>query len=251
MGEIMDKIIKTALGLFIIILVIFVTLVSYSAYITMTYRNSLTSTYEYTCTISTDDVLSNVTFFFPVPADVNGNSPVVTQISKQVVSGVPAGWNLTLYDTGKATLLKVSARTVGQSAINVSVQPTTITFSVNVSSPVLIDTASPVDHAAVFRPIQSIHAASCPAGDSTSATSTPACYQYLTSIYADYTTASGTTVTISASVTGTNSWTIFSPASNEYRNTIGMLTLHGGNHGWVTTLCWIESGLGSYDAPTL
>jgi len=246
----MDKIIKTALGLFIVILILFVAVVAYTAYIDTTYRNSLTSTYQYTCTISTDNVLSNVTLFLPVPANVNGNSPVVAQISSRDVSGAPADWNLTLFGTGKATLLQVSAPTIGQPAINGSTQPTTITLTVNASSPALIDTASPVEYAAVFRPVQSIHAAACPAGDSTSATSTPACYQYLTSTYADYTAASGATVTISASVTGTNSWTIFSPASNEYRNTITMLTLHGGNHGWVTTLGWIESGLGSYDVPS-
>jgi hypothetical protein len=244
----MDKIIKIALGFFIIILVLFVGVVSYSAYIDMTYRSSLASTYQYTCTISTDGMLSNVTLFLPVPADVNGNSPVVAQISSQEISGVPAGWNLTLFDTGKATLLKVSAQSIGQSGNNGSIQPTTITLSVNVSSPILIDTASPVYHGAVFRPVQGIHQVACTAGDTTSV-NTPSCFQYLTSTYAAYSAAPATTLTISADVTGTNSWTIFSPASNEYQNTISMLTLHGGNQGWVTTLGWIESGIGSYDVP--
>ena len=245
----MDKIIKIVMGLFIVILVLFIAVFSYSSYIDTAYRNSLNGTYLYTCTISTDGVLSNVTLFLPVPAAPNGNSPVVVEISSQDVSGVPADWNLTLFGTGKATLLKVSARTIGQPAINGNAQPTTITLMVNASSPSLIDTALPVENAAVFRPVQSIHPVACPAGDTTSA-STPSCFQYMTSTYADYSAVPATTVTISASVTGTNTWRIFSPASNEYQNTISMLALHGGNHGWVTTLGWIESGVGLYDVPS-
>lgn len=95
----MDKIIKITLGFFILILVVFVAFFSYMSYIDTTYRNSLSGTYAYTCTITTDAVISNVTFFFPVPADPNGNSPVVAQISSRDVTGVPGDWNLTLFDT--------------------------------------------------------------------------------------------------------------------------------------------------------
>ncbi len=246
----MDKIIKIALGLFIIILVLFVAFVSYFSYVDTAYRNSLTGTYQYTCTISTDDLLSNVTLFLPVPANSGGNSPVVAQISSQEISGVPADWNLTLYGTGKATLLKVSARKIGQPAINGSTQTTVITLGVNVSAPAYIDTGSPVEHAAIFRPVQGLHAVSCPSGDIQPG-STPVCYQYTTSTYADYTAPASATVSISASISGTNAWTIFKPESNEYQNQITMLTLHGGYHGWVTTLGWIESGIGSYDMPSV
>ncbi len=118
MGEIMDKIIKVTLGLFVIILVLFVSVVSYTAYVNTSYRNSLTGTYEYNCTITTNTVLSNVTLFLPVPADMTGNSPVISQISRQQVTGVPEDWTLTLFDTGKATLLKISAPRIGQNAVN-------------------------------------------------------------------------------------------------------------------------------------
>ena len=60
----MDKIIKITLGFFILILVVFVAFFSYMSYIDTTYRNSLSGTYAYTCTITTDAVISNVTFFF-------------------------------------------------------------------------------------------------------------------------------------------------------------------------------------------
>jgi hypothetical protein len=246
----MDKIIKIVLGLLIILLVVFAAVVSYFGYIDNAYRNSLTGTYQYTCTISTDDVLSNVTLFIPVPADPTGNSPVVTQISNQALSGVPGNMNLTLYDTGKATLLKVSAQKIGSPGINGTAQPTVITFAVNVSSPGIIDTNSPVQNAAVFHPIDGIHSTTCPA-ENISSKNIPVCYQYLTDTYADYSAAPSATMNINASVTGTNTWTIFAPGLNQYQNQITVLTLHGANHGWVTTLGWIESGIGSYDVPSL
>jgi len=244
----MDKIIKITLGFFILVLVLFVAFFSYQSYVDMTYRNSLTGTYEYTCTITTDSVLSNVTLFLPVPADPQGNSPVVSQISSKNVSGVPDNWTLTLFDTGKATLLKVFAPTIGQPAINGSAQTTSITLAVNTSSHSVIDTRSPVENAAVFRPVQGIHSVACPASDTTTK-SNPVCFEYLTSTYADYTAAPSGSVSINASLEGTNSWNIFTPESNAYENRITVLTLHGENHGWVTTLGWIEAGVGAYDAP--
>ena len=63
-GHIMDKIIKFTLGFFVLILILFVAVGSYTSYIDTTYRNSLTGTYVYTCTITTDSVLSNVTLFY-------------------------------------------------------------------------------------------------------------------------------------------------------------------------------------------
>jgi hypothetical protein len=246
----MDKIIKAALGAFVVILVLFIAYFTYMMYMDTKYHSSLESTYQFTCSITTDDALSNVTFFIPVPVNAQGDSPVVTQISNKMISGVPASWNLTLYGTGKATLLKVVAPTIGQPLVNGSAQSTTTTFMVNASSPVLIDTASPVEDAAVFRPVQNIHTVACPATDTTSA-GNPSCSQYLTSTYADYTAAPTASLTISASVTGTNSWNIFSPESNMYLNKISVLTLHGSNHGWVTSLGWVESGIGSYDVPSI
>jgi len=245
----MDRIIKITLGLFMVILVIFVAVVSYTVYIDAKYKNSLTGTYTYTCTITTNAVLSNVTFFLPVPADPKGNSPVVAQISGEHVSGVPQDWTISLYDTGKATLLKVSAPSIGQPAVNGSVRATSITLAVNASSHALIDTRSPVENGAVFRPVQGINKVACPTSDVTSE-STPVCSEYLTSIYADYTAAHSASVSISASLEATNSWTIFTPESNGYKNRIYVL-MQGDNHGWETTRGWLESGIGAYNAPKI
>ena len=64
----MDRIIKITISLFVIILVSFVATAGYTAYVEHAYRSSLSSTYSYTCTITTDSPLTNVTFFLPVPA---------------------------------------------------------------------------------------------------------------------------------------------------------------------------------------
>ena len=185
-GEIMDKIIKIVLGLFIVILVVFVAFFSYMSYIDTAYRNSLTGTYRIPAPLRPTGVLSNVTLFLPVPADPNGNSPVVARSAAGTFPGFPVNGTLRSLGPARQRSLKVSAPTIGQPAINGSAQPTTITFMVNVSSPSLIETPFPVENAAVFRPVQSIHAVACPAGDTKTA-STPACFQYLTSTYADYT----------------------------------------------------------------
>ncbi|MFA5236505.1 MAG: hypothetical protein WC362_01450 [Methanoregula sp.] len=243
----MDKIIKFTLGLFVLIMILFVAVVSYTSYIDTTYRNSFSGTYVYSCTITTDAVLSNVTLFLPVPADLKGTSPLDVQISGQHVSGVPEDWTITLYDTGKATLLKVTAPSIGQPAVNGSAQTTAITLAVNASSYTPIDTYTPVENAAVFRPVQDIHTVACPAGDVTT-DSTPECSEYLTSIYADYTAPLSASVSISASLEATNSWTIFKPESNGYKNRLYLL-MHGDNHGWETSRGWLESGIGAYDAP--
>jgi len=245
----MDKIIRAGLVLFIVILVVFVGVVMYNTYTASQFRNSINGTYVYTCTISTSDVMSNITLFLPVPADASGNSPVVAQISGQSISGVPSDWNLTLFDTGKATLLKVSAKSIGLPPVNGTAHVTTVTFAVNVSSPAPIDTATPVDHAAVFRPLQGLHTASCPAGN-IEEQNIPQCYKYLTSVYADYNAPASASISISETVTGTNSWTIFSPESNGYTNEVAVPLLQGENHGWVTAAGLIESGMGTAATPS-
>ena len=246
----MDKIIKTTLGIFIIILVAFVAIGTYSAYIDSAYKNSISGNYLYTCTISTTDVLSNVTLFVPVPENAYGASPVISKISDKSVSGVPNGWNLTLFDTGKATLLQISAKTVGLPKTNGISPASPIILSVNVSFPYPINTQQPIDKAAVFRPVQGLKNTSCPASNVNSENN-PICFDYQTTAYADYTSAPSTIVIISESVVGTNSWKIFSPESNTFINQITFPTLHGSNQGWITAQGWIEAGVGSYSKPSI
>ena len=243
----MDKIFKITLGIFIVVLVAFAAVVSYTMFIDNAYRTSLNSTYSYSCSITTDSVLSNITFFIPIPANPSGYSLVVARIGAQDISGIPGDWTADLFDTGKATLLKITAKKISPAILNGPATPYTIRFSVDVKSPTVINTLTPGGDDAVFRPVQAVRNVTCPQ-DAGVFTGSPICTDYLTAIYADYSADPNASLSISSRITGRNEWKIFEPHYNEYRNEINVL-MFGDNHGWVTTKGRLESGIGFYDAP--
>jgi hypothetical protein len=245
----MDKIIRITIGLFLAVLIVFVASVGYTIFVDNAYRTSLNSTYSYSCSITTDSVLSNVTFFIPVPANPQGNSPVEGRISAKDITGLPGDWETTLYDTGKATLVKITASKISPPGWNGTATPYTIRFSANVRSPKVIDTRTPLTDDAVFRPVQGVKDVACPQ-DTGAGTGSPRCIEYLTSIYASYSADPNASLSISSRIIGRNEWKIFEPHYSEYRNTIDVL-MFGDNHGWTTTKGWLESGIGFNDAPII
>jgi hypothetical protein len=245
----MDRIIKISLGLFMVILVVFVSVVSYQVFEEKAYRTSLSSTYSYTCTITTDSSLSNVTLFLPVPADPSGNSPIVAQFSTLAIAGLPDDWTVTLYDTGKATLVRITTPLITPPAGTSPEKPYGILLSSEMKSDKVIDTREPIQNSALFRPVRDLRQVSCPP-DSSEEKGTPQCYRYLTSLYADYQAPSNASVTITSSLTGKNSWKIFEPKSNEYTTTISLL-MSGEHHGWSTMNGTLTTSIGIYDAPII
>ncbi|NMB78261.1 MAG: hypothetical protein GYA23_04125 [Methanomicrobiales archaeon] len=243
----MDRIIKITLGLFIAILAVTLAYAGFTAFVTGTYQSTLVSTYTYSCSITTDSALGNVTLFIPVPADQTGNSPVVSRFSARQVQDLPDTWETTLFDTGKATLVKVSIPSLVPPAGTTPSHPYTVMISTEVNTPRAIDTADPMRKSAVFRPVQNQKAVPCDAGVIAKGGS-PACYSFLTSLYADYEADPNTAVTITSSITGKNSWSVFGPESNEYTSDISLL-LHGENHGWQTVKGSLEEKIGSYKYP--
>ena len=244
----MDRIIKITIGLFIVILIAFAAVVIYNNTIVAEYRNSLASTYSYSCTFSTEEVLTNVTFFLPVPEDTKGNSPIITEISNHNVTGIPHDWSATLYGTGKTTYLKISTPSLGLPSVNGSAQTSIILLTVTAPSPGPINTRTPIQNAVVFRPVQDLQTEACPDVNATAGQAS--CYRYHTSIYADYTASPGAVVRINAGLDARNTWKISEPESNAYKNTVAV-ELHGENHGWVTTTGGLESGIGSYNVPDI
>jgi hypothetical protein len=245
----MDRIIKISLGLFMVILVVFVSAVSYQVFVERAYLSSLSSTYSYTCTITTDSPLSNITLFLPVPADPSGNSPIVAQFSEQDIGGLPEDWTVTLYDAGKATMVKITTPAIIPPPETTPEKPYHIQLSSDMKSDTVIDTREPVKNSALFRPVRDLRQISCPP-DSFQVKGTPQCYHYLTSLYADYQAPANASVNISSGLVGNNSWKIFEPKSNEYTNSIGVL-MAGDHHGWVTANSTLMSSIGIYDAPTI
>ena len=243
----MDRIIKITLSVFVVVLVIFTGAVGYSVFKENAYRTSLTGTYTYNCTISTDSVLGNVTLFLPVPADMNGNSPIVALYSGKQITGVPDTWVTTLYDTGKATLVKVTIPSVIPPDGTTTAHPYVVTLSASTSSRTRIDTRNPVVNSSMFRPITDLTPAEC--RDTVPPADNRQCATYLTSLYADYQASPNATVSITAALRGENNWNIFGPTENAYTTQIYIM-MQGENHGWATVRGYLEKGIG-YDDPSL
>jgi hypothetical protein len=241
----MDKIIKISLGMFIVILVTFTATITYTVYTETAYRNSITGTYSYSCIITTDHSLYNVTFFIPVPVDDTGNSPMVSEFSNHIMKGVPADWETTLFDTGKSTLLKVMTPAIIPPEGTSAQHPYTVTFSSETPLHTPIDVRNPAEKSAMFRPVQALNEKTCPQG---LLSSSPRCFSYTTSLYADYTTAADTTVTITSAVTGKDTWTIFEPHSSEYHTEAGV-SMKGENHGWAVLNGELFSDNATYAIP--
>ncbi len=243
----MDRIISVTSGLIIILMVTFVASVSYTGFVELAYRTSLSSTYDYSCTISTDSPLSNVTFFIPVPADRTGNSPIVAQYSAQEIDGLPAEWKVTLFDTGKATLAKITTPTIIPPKETSPTHPFIIRLSINTVSNEAINTVSPVEQGVMFRPVQEMQKLDCP-DKNTGTGGDPLCYEYLVPVYADYEAPMNASVSIISTLQGKNSWKIFEPQFNEYEAKINIL-MFGGNNGWTVMKGALESNRGTYTVP--
>jgi hypothetical protein len=243
----MDRIIKITLGLFLVILVVTIAFAGYNGYVTNAYQTTRTSSYSYTLSITTDSPLKNVTLFIPVPADSQGNSPIVSQFSSHGMPGVPGSWQTTLFDTGKGTLLKIFIPALEVPAGTTADKPYTVTLASELPSARIIDTANPLKNSPVFSPVRDLSQTAC-TGYGAGHDGTPECATFLTSLYADYGADPNAAVTITSSVSGKNSWEVFEPKSNEYITVINLL-MHGENHGWAIVKGTMANRIGSYDDP--
>jgi hypothetical protein len=243
----MDRIIRITLALFVTLLVGTLAFAGYTGYVTNAYEKTRTGTYSYTLSITTDHPLKNATLFIPVPADRQGNSPAVAQFSARAMPGVPTEWQTTLFDTGKATLLKIQIPLIDPPAGTSSSNPYTITINADMPSGGVIDTTNPVANSPVFGPIQDLRNVPC-VGYGKGTGGNPECSTFTTTLYADYSADPETTVTITSSITGKNSWLVFEPAFNEYSTVISLM-MHGEHHGWAAVKGTMANRIGSYDSP--
>ena len=243
----MDKIIKISLSLLIVILIAFTSAVAFQVATETAYLNSLSSTYSYKFTITTDSKFSNVTLFIPVPADPRGYSPIVAGYSARNIAGIPDDWTVTLYDTGKATMVRIVTPAINPPAGTSAANPFTLTLSSDMKSGTIINTREPVNNSAMFYPVRNLQPVTCspavPEGKGT-----PQCYRYITSLYADYEATPDTSVNITSAIVGKNSWKVFESGSNEYVTTTS-LQMTGSRHGWETMTGILTTGTGSYDTP--
>ncbi|MCK9580883.1 MAG: hypothetical protein M0Q92_10610 [Methanoregula sp.] len=243
----MDRIIKITLGLFIVILAATSAFSGYTMYVMNAYQSSLESSYSYSCSITTDSTLTNVTLFIPVPVDPSGYSPVVPKFSARQINGVPESWQTTLFDTGKTTLVKVYIPSLVPPEGTSPDNPYTVLLTTEVPYETVIDTINPLKNGSVYRPVQNIEAVPC---DSrvTAKGGSPVCSTFLTSLYAKYEADPNAAVSIKSSITGRNHWSVMGEKSNEYSSEISLL-MHGANHGWANVNGTQQDSQGSYDYP--
>jgi hypothetical protein len=245
----MDKIIRITISLIIVVLVAFIATVAYTGFVDQAFRTSLSSTYSYTFSLVTDSRLDNVTLFIPVPEDHNGNSPIVNRFSAQDIEGLPGDWHVTLFDTGKATVAKITAPVILPLTVTNTSHPYTVRLVINAGSDRMIATQAPIEEGVMFRPVQNLQKTEC-AGASNETTDTPVCSQYTVPVYADYQTTMNASVSITSVLHGKNRWTIFEPQSNEYQTDISV-RLSGEHHGWTVMKGTLESNRGQYTIPAL
>jgi len=209
----------------------------YLWYTDMAYRTSFTGSYDYTVTISTTATLLNATFFMPVPADANGTSAVFETAGAGRIDGAPADWSFSPYGTIKTAMLKLEARDIVPIREGSAVLPYVI--RVNVTGKKAVETGDPIGRGAALRPVKAVTSSSCSSGDTGAAT----CTAYRGSVFADYDTAPDTRVTVEIAVVGRNSWAIFEPAANEYRERL-VVVMTGPQHQWQQADGAVAAGIG-------
>jgi len=240
----MDRIIKITVGLFFAILLITIAFAAYTGYVAHAYQSTRVSSFSYTMSITTDSTLTNVTLFIPVPSDKQGNSPIISQFSAQKMPGIPESWQTTLFDTGKATLVKIYIPAIIPAAGATKENPYSLKIMSELPSENSIDTIHPITNSPVFLPITNLRQDVC-SGNGAAYGGNPECLTFQTSMYADYTADPNAVITIASSITGKNSWTVFEPQSNEYTSVISLL-MHGENHGWATAKGTLVNRIGSF-----
>jgi hypothetical protein len=243
----MDNVMKITLGVFTVILIGFISAFALNMYIGNAYRATLSGSFRYSTTITTDSPLYNVTLFIPVPEDSRGNSPIVSAFSSGNIKGIPPGWTSALFYTGKTTVEKFTATAVIPPTGTISGMPSSIAMGGNTSGKNHLETVNPVENGIVFRPVRNTRSITCPV-TSPALAGPLQCYEYETSVYADYLSSPDATVSISSELAGENSWDVFGPHSNGYRNTI-VTSMSGQNHGWTVAKGFIMSGMGMHDEP--
>ena len=235
----MDRTLFRVLVVLAVASVIFLAAISITVFVEITYRATLSSTYEYRVSITSDATLENVTLYLPVPARGAEASAVLQRIGAGGLLGLPRGWTTSLIGTEKFTLLEVTAREIAPSPLG---RP--YMLSVNASVPGPIDTRNPATGGVVLVPSAQMTPVICGDMDS-QASPEMRCGRYHGSTYADFTAPGNVNLSIFSFVTGRNSWDVFGPSSNEYQDSL-QVSFSGGTRGWHTGDGILVTGIGTY-----
>jgi hypothetical protein len=235
----MDRTLSVVLAVLAVAMVAFLAAISLTWYIGFTYRATLSSTYEYRVSITSDATLGNVTLYLPIPARGAENSAVVEGIGAGNLQGLPPGWNISLIGTEKFTMLEVTAREMAPSPPG---RPYLLSMDTRVRGPIRTKNAGSED--LVLVPAAERRQVAC--GGTASETSPEIrCEAYQGPAYADFTAPGNVRLGVFIFLTGRNTWDVFGPSSNEYQDGL-QVSFTGGARGWRTGDGILVTGIGDY-----
>jgi hypothetical protein len=235
----MDRTLLRVLAVLAVASVIFLAAISITLYMEIAYRATLSGTYEYRASITSDAPLENVTLYMPIPARGAKASPVLEKIGARELTGAPQGWNISLIGTEKFTMLEVTAREIPANPVG---RPYLLSVKALVKGP--IDTRNAGTGDLVLVPAAKRTPVVCGNMDS-QASPEARCELYQGSAYADFTAPGNVHLTIFSLLTGRNTWDVFGPSSNEYQDGL-QVSFSGGTRGWRTGDGILVTGIGDY-----
>jgi len=235
----MDRTLSVLLAVFAVVLVIFLVVFSLTVYMGITYRSTLASTYDYEVSITPDAPLGNVTLYLPIPARGTKVSLLAERIGSGELQGIPAGWNISLIGTEKFTMLEITAKEIDPGC---GCAP--LLLSVHAPSRSPIETRNPATGDLVIDTLARKEMVSC-GGRVYGVPQEASCMAYRGRIYASGMAPENSRLTISITLLGKNSWDVFGPSSNEYRDGLHV-TITGAPGGWYEGEGTLASGIGDY-----
>jgi hypothetical protein len=238
-GERMDRTLSLVLAVLAVVSVVFLAAISLTVYMGMTYRATLSSTYEYRVSITSEAALGNVTLYLPIPARGPENSAILQEIGAGHLQGLPRGWNTSLIGTEKFTMLEVTAREIPPNPVG---KPYLLWVNATVMGPIMTRNAGSGNlvlvPAAERRPI------TC--GEPLSQVSPEMqCELYEGPVYADFTALVNAHLRIYLFLDGRNSRDVFGASSNEYQDGL-QVSYQNGARGWHTGNGILVTGIGDY-----
>lgn len=176
------------------------------------------SSYSYEVTLTTTEMLNNVTMFIPLPSYA-GDSPAGFGIVEGNGYGIPEEMSVDIFGEKDSVFLKV-------------VIPATngLKFGINVPEEMIVDTQNPVEGSYIIRPVYDLRSG----GDTD---------VYNTYLYVSYGASPQTAVEIDISEAGENSWEAFSGKENHFEEHLS-LTLTGPQKKWQTAEVSLNKGIG-------
>jgi hypothetical protein len=236
----MDRTLSYALAVLVVATAVFLVFLSLSVYMGTTYRNTLSSTYEYRVSIANDATLGNMTLYLPIPSGEGPeNSAILEGIGAGGLAGVPPGWRTSLIGTEKFTMLEVTAPEVAPAPVG---KPYLLSITTPVRGP--IRTREPVPREPVLAPLAKRSRVTCGVMDA-GASPEMRCEMYQSPVYADFTSPGTARLAVFVSLDGKNTWDVFGPSSSEYQDGLEV-SFSREAQGWQTGNGVLVTGIGDY-----